>query len=77
MNLFVFLVGTIVATILVNNAVVKQVGISLLICVQLITYNIRVYLDKVVKISIYYYAEITPGYAGITPVDGAKVILTS
>ena len=32
---------------------------------------------RLVKLSVYYYAGITPAYAGITPADGAKVTLAS
>ena len=63
------LVGTGILSI---NAVIKRVGISSLLRVQIVACNIRVHLHKVVKHSVYYYAGITPAYAGITPPDGAK-----
>ena len=57
--------------ILANNAVVKQVGISSLLCVQIITYNIHVHLKRVIKLSVYYYAGFILAYAGIIPADHA------
>ena len=61
-----------------KNAQVKREGISLLH----VPYNIRAFLNKNVKLSVYYMPElpqpvagITPAYAGITPADGAQLIL--
>ena len=49
-----------------KNAVVKQLGTSFLLCVQHAPHNVCVLLNKIVKLSVYYYAKITPAYAGIT-----------
>ena len=65
--------------ILAINAVVERVNTSLLhvLRLQLIPYSIRAHLNKLVKLSVYYYVGITPAHAGITPADGVKVMLAS
>ena len=61
--------------ILLNIAVVKRVNASLLLHLQFVAYNIRVHLNTLVKLFIYYNAGITPAYAGITLCYGAKITL--
>ena len=62
---------------MVTNTVVKRESSSLLLRLQLVAYSIRVHLNRLLKLSVYYYAGITPADAGITLTYGAKVTLAS